>query len=263
MMLASSLHASWMTSAAFCTSCRVRSGPPTTLMTTPSAPRMRLPEASSRRVGLPSMRGQDTAAIAASTARSDPVAVPMPTRHVPASFMIAQTSAKSTFIKPARTTISEVPTIACRSTLSHTRKASSTAVLDGTSSSRRSLLTSTTASAASRSLASEDSKFRRRVGPSKRNGLVTTAIVRAPASMASSATTGAAPEPVPPPSPAVTKTMSAPSTSSLMSFRDSSAALAPTDGLPPAPSPRVSSAPSCRVWSARDLASACASVLRA
>ena len=49
--------------------------------------------------------------------------------------------------------------------------------------------------------------------PSKPNGLVTTATVSAPISEASEAITGTAPVPVPPPRPAVRKTMSAPSSS--------------------------------------------------
>ena len=50
---------------------------------------------------------------------------------------------------------------------------------------------------------------------------------------------GAPPVPVPPPSPAVTKTMSAPLSASLISSRLSSAAVLPTSGFAPAPSPRV------------------------
>ena len=46
--------------------------------------------------------------------------------------------------------------------------------------------------------------------PSNLKGLVTTATVRAPSSLARLAMTGAAPVPVPPPRPVVTKTMSAP-----------------------------------------------------
>ena len=46
--------------------------------------------------------------------------------------------------------------------------------------------------------------------PSNANGLVTTATVRMPISRAICAMTGAAPVPVPPPMPAVTKSMSAP-----------------------------------------------------
>lgn len=46
--------------------------------------------------------------------------------------------------------------------------------------------------------------------PSNANGFVTTQIVSAPSSFATSATTGAAPVPVPPPSPQVINTISAP-----------------------------------------------------
>src|SRR5690625_6964778 len=49
-----------------------------------------------------------------------------------------------------------------------------------------------------------------RLLPSKEKGLVTTPTVRAPKSFAICAITGAAPVPVPPPIPAVTKIMSAP-----------------------------------------------------
>src|SRR5437762_270259 len=58
-----------------------------------------------------------------------------------------------------------------------------------------------------------------------------------------SATTGAAPVPVPPPMPAVTNTMSAPSSAFAMSSRDSVAAWRPISGFAPAPRPRVSAAP--------------------
>ena len=54
------------------------------------------------------------------------------------------------------------------------------------------------------------SAWRMRRGPSNWNGLVTQATVSAPSSLAIAATTGAAPVPVPPPIPAVMKTMSAP-----------------------------------------------------
>ena len=55
--------------------------------------------------------------------------------------------------------------------------------------------------------------------PSKPNGLVTTPIVSAPSDLAIAATTGAPPVPVPPPSPAVTNTMSAPLRTSSISSR--------------------------------------------
>ena len=74
--------------------------------------------------------------------------------------------------------------------------------------------------------------WRARWEPSKSNGRVTTPTVSAPISfLAISAITGAAPVPVPPPSPAVTNTMSAPFSASLMSSRDSDAASRPTSGF--------------------------------
>ena len=81
--------------------------------------------------------------------------------------------------------------------------------------------------------------------PSKWNGRVTTATVRMPFCFAMSAITGAAPVPVPPPMPAVMKSMSAPSIRSAMRSRSSIAASRPISGRAPAPSPRVSVVPSC------------------
>ena len=81
--------------------------------------------------------------------------------------------------------------------------------------------------------------------PSKPNGFVTTPTVNAPASRAHSATTGAAPVPVPPPIPAVTKTMSAPCNAFKISSRLSSAASRPTSGFAPAPKPLVAFSP---IW---------------
>ena len=97
--------------------------------------------------------------------------------------------------------------------------------------------------------------------PSKENGRVTTPMVSAPSLRAMLATTGAPPVPVPPPSPQVTKTMSAPLSTSSISSRWSSAAFLPTSGLAPAPRPRVSSRPTSSLTSASLISSACASVL--
>ena len=97
--------------------------------------------------------------------------------------------------------------------------------------------------------------------PSKENGLVTTATVNAPISQASEAMMGAAPVPVPPPRPVVTNTMSAPSRASMILSESSSAALRPTSGLAPAPSPFVNFTPSCSLTGACDMRSACRSVL--
>ncbi len=97
--------------------------------------------------------------------------------------------------------------------------------------------------------------------PSNPNGRVTTPMVSAPSERATLATTGAPPVPVPPPSPAVTKTMSAPLSTSSISSRWSIAAWAPTSGFAPAPSPRVSSLPTSSLTSASLISNACASVL--
>eukprot|EP00967_Tisochrysis_lutea_P017819 scaffold20180_cov28-Tisochrysis_lutea.AAC.1 len=99
--------------------------------------------------------------------------------------------------------------------------------------------------------------------PSKTKGLVTMPTVRQPHCLASSAMTGAAPEPVPPPIPAVTKTMSVPAMMASMSAAASIAAARPTAGTPPAPSPRAWFCPSCTVRSASEAESAWMSVLHA
>ena len=97
--------------------------------------------------------------------------------------------------------------------------------------------------------------------PSNWNGLVTIATVSIPSSLAISATTGAPPVPVPPPKPAVIKTMSAPSSCPLIRSLVSKAALFPTSGFEPAPNPFVTSAPNCNFTGDRELLKACASVL--
>ncbi|CAM5189469.1 hypothetical protein UACE39S_05693 [Ureibacillus acetophenoni] len=88
--------------------------------------------------------------------------------------------------------------------------------------------------------------------PSKEKGRVTTPTVNAPKSRAIEAITGAAPVPVPPPIPAVTKTISAPRSTSSICSRLSSAAFFPTSGFAPAPRPRVSLLPICNLYSAFD-----------
>ncbi len=105
------------------------------------------------------------------------------------------------------------------------------------------------------------SAARMRLGPSKGKGRVTTATVRMPSSLATWATTGAAPVPVPPPMPAVMNTMSAPSSTSAMRSRSSMAAWRPTSGLAPAPRPLVISLPSWSTVLAATRLSAWASVL--
>ena len=85
---------------------------------------------------------------------------------------------------------------------------------------------------------------------------MTTPMVSAPTARAISATTGAAPVPVPPPLPAVMNTMSAPFSASSISPRCSSAAWRPTSGSLPAPSPRVSWRPMSSFRSASLMSSA-------
>ncbi len=76
--------------------------------------------------------------------------------------------------------------------------------------------------------------------PSYVNGFVTIPTVRTPASFATSAITGAAPVPVPPPIPAAIKRRSVPLRQPINCERDSKAASLPISGLVPAPSPLVS-----------------------
>ena len=94
---------------------------------------------------------------------------------------------------------------------------------------------------------------------SKKNGIVTTPIVRSPRSLATLATTGAAPVPVPPPIVAVTNTIFVRSSSSwLMLSMLLSASARPTSGLLPAPRP----APSCNFTGTGDCFSEALSVLQ-
>src|SRR5712692_3538926 len=141
------------------------------------------------------------------------------------------------------------------------RKASKKLVPRSTVSIRRSLGITITVSTAPMSSCNACSACIMRRLPSNANGFVTTATLKAPNSLASEATTGAAPLPVPPPRPAVIKIMSEPSSASIIFSVSSSAALRPTSGLAPAPRPLVSFAPSCSFTGACDSFNACRSVL--
>ena len=98
--------------------------------------------------------------------------------------------------------------------------------------------------------------------PSKVNGRVTTATVKAPSSLEIFAINGAAPVPVPPPIPAVINTISLPFTDSRISASLSSAALRPYSGLPPAPRPFVVSFPKTILLSQGEFFITCTSVLQ-
>ena len=82
--------------------------------------------------------------------------------------------------------------------------------------------------------------------PSKTKGFVTTPTVRISISLARLAMMGAAPPPVPPPRPAVRKTMSAPWSCCRILSVSSMAALRPFSGSAPTPRPLVSFSP---IWS--------------
>ncbi len=187
----------------------------------------------------------------------------MPIRAEPASDMTDLTSAKSRLIRPGVVMRSVMPWTPESRTWSADLKASSTETWRSEMDSSRSFGMTMRVSTSSRSSAMPSSAWLARRRPSKVNGRVTTPMVRAPSERAMLATTGAPPVPVPPPSPAVTKTMSAPLRTSSISSRWSSAALRPTAGLAPAPSPRVSSRPTSSLTSASLINSACASVLMA
>src|SRR5215467_2125612 len=177
--------------------------------------------------------------------------------------MMAFTSAKSRLMMPGTVMMSEMPCTACRKISSAIRNASKKLVPRSTVSIKRSFgITMTVSTAPTRSCSACSACIMRRL-PSKTNGFVTTATLSAPSSLASEATTGAAPLPVPPPRPEVMKIMSAPSSASMILSVSSSAALRPTSGLAPAPSPLVSFAPSCNFTGACESFSACKSVFAA
>ncbi len=156
-----------------------------------------------------------------------------------------------------------MPDTPCNSTSSAILKALSTLVFSLATVSRRSFGMTISVSTFSFSRCTPVSACTARRRPSKANGRVTTPMVSAPSPRAISAMTGAAPVPVPPPSPAVMNTMSAPFTISSISSWCASAALRPTSGSLPAPSPRVRSRPMSSLRSASLMSSAWASVLTA
>ena len=97
--------------------------------------------------------------------------------------------------------------------------------------------------------------------PSKTKGFVTTPTVKIPRFLAISATSGAAPVPVPPPIPHVTNTILASLIKSIISSLFSSTALAPISGFAPAPRPFVNFSPICTFIGALHNDNACLSVL--
>ncbi len=162
---------------------------------------------------------------------------------IPISDITVRTSAKSTLIKPGRVIKSEIPFTAPSNTLFAALNALSKLIFFPKTLNNLLLgivINESTCSAKRRIPSSAASAL---CFPSKENGLVTTATVKIPNSLAISAKTGAAPVPVPPPIPAVIKTISAPLRISLMCSLSSSAASLPICGLAPAPKPLVNASP--------------------
>ena len=157
----------------------------------------------------------------------------------PMPVMMVRTSAKSTLIRPGIMTRSLMPRTAVAHTLSTMLNDSRRVMCLPARATSRSLGMTMSASTDLASSATPAFAFFLRCRPSKAKGLVTTATVRAPASRATRAITGAAPVPVPPPMPAVTNTMSAPQITSAMRDASSKAAAQPMSGLAPAPRPLV------------------------
>ena len=152
----------------------------------------------------------------------------MPISADPALLITALTSAKSKFIKPCTVIKSDIPCTPWRNTSSATLKASNKGVFLSMVCNSLSLGTVISVSTLSRSCEIAYSALRRRFSPSKANGLVAKPTTKAPCSLAIFATTWPAPLPVPPPAPIVTKTMSAPSNTFLISSLDTLAACSPT-----------------------------------
>ena len=171
---------------------------------------------------------------------------------MPISDITVWTSAKSTLINPGRVINSEIPCTALNKTSFALPKASSNVTLPPITSSIRSFGMTSNESTNSPSSFMPCSAAAIRFLPSNWKGRVTTATVKIPFSRASWAITGAAPVPVPPPIPAVMKTISVPSSAAAILSRSSVAAWRPTSGFAPAPSPFVSPSPSCITFETPD-----------
>ena len=226
----------------FCMIClyssRARSVPPMTLTSAPCAFLM-----STSRSGL--FRALSTASIA----RSDESDSPMPIRDTPPFAMTALMSAKSRFTKPDDVTSSVIPLTAFVRISSATLNAVGSG-RSGAKSNSLSFGITISVSTIPSILSSPSIAFSIRFAPSTVNGNVTTPITSAPCFFAISAMTGAAPVPVPPPSPQVTNTKSEFWSFFLISCDCSRAASCPIRGFEPAPSPFDNSRPIRIFWSA-------------
>ncbi len=192
-----------------------------------------------------SSNGLEIAASAAVVPLLLPRPTPIPTKAIPASLITALTSAKSRLINPGIVIKSAIACTDCLNTVSVISKASLTEVSLLIILSNRSFEIVIKASTVFFSSSIPCSAWIILFFPSKLKGRVTTPIVSAPSLLAISATTGAAPLPVPPPIPAVIKTILASSKTLEIKFLSSSAAFLPISGSPPAPKPRVVNFP---IW---------------
>ncbi len=180
---------------------------------------------------------------------------------MPISDITVRTSAKSTLIRPGRVISSAIPCTAPSSTLLAALKASSKVICLPSTVSSFSLGIVINESTDFFSSAIPSSATSIRFLPSNGKGLVTTATVRIPISLATWATIGAPPVPVPPPIPAVMNTISAPAMASSIRSRSSIAACRPISGFAPAPRPLVMCVPIWITVRLDALSSAWASVL--
>ena len=190
------------------------SSPPEILINRPLAPL----------IDTSSSNGLAIAASAASMARLSPSASPVPIMALPISSIIVLTSAKSRLIRPGLIIKSVMPDTPECKTSSAIAKASANVVWALAMRNRFwfGMMISVSTSLASSFMPSLADRMRR--VPSKSKGLVTTPTVSTPNSRAARAITGAAPVPVPPPMPAVTKAICEPCNMSTISAIDSSAA---------------------------------------
>ena len=207
--------------------------------------------------------GEVNASSSAILRRLLPLPIPELITATPLSLRVVLTSLKSILTIPAVLIISEILRAALLSVLSANWKASETVFLPYISISF-SLLTTRRASTLSCSLRTPSNARSILRRPSNLNGIVAMPTVNLPASRAILPTIGAAPVPVPPPIPAVMKTISV---SSLVSaFKTSvvlsSAASLAISGLLPAPRPLVILGPSVILLGTGLLLSACSSVLQ-
>ena len=157
-----------------------------------------------------SRSGLATACFTASRAFSSPLPAPIPMCAIPLSVITVCTSAKSKLINAGRLIRSVMPCTACCSTSSAFFRASGMLVRRSTISRSLSFGITIRVSTLSFSFWIPDTALFMRVFASNLKGFVTTPTVRIPISLASLATTGAPPVPVPPPMPQVTNTISAP-----------------------------------------------------